>query len=132
MALRDQGMTSSPHRQCWRGKGESFHIPMAARLAINTPTTWQSSLSAVHAHANQGRRGLPVRGSVAKMSEIVVAIEAAEPNAKGKVTFDEKQLPSPVRMTANCNGRAYPLYAAGKGVADAITRFKWALAHGRM
>ena len=133
---RDQGMTSSPTQAMLAAaKGESFHIPYGGTAGYQYADDVAKLFIRCARTPIKGAEVFHIRGSVAKMSEIVDAIEVAEPSAKGKVTFDEKQLPFPPGQDDSELQRALgnihytPL---AEGVADTITRFKWALAHGRM
>ena len=78
---------------------------------------------------------LNIRGSVVDMSEIIAAIEAAEPSAKGKITFE----PTPLALPEGVDDTALrsllgvlpdtPLY---DGVKATIEFFKQALVDGRI
>ena len=133
---RDQGMTSSPTvAMLAAARGEGYHIPFGgmggfqyvddvARLFIQAARVDFSGAAVFN-----------VRGSVAHMSEVVAAIEAAAPRVRGQITFDEKPLAFPAGQSDEALRAVFgpipdtPLHA---GVAQTIAHFEAALAAGRL
>jgi nucleoside-diphosphate-sugar epimerase len=76
-----------------------------------------------------------IQGSVAHVRDIVTAIEAAEPNAKGKITFEDNPLMFPEGQEDDALkgliGKV-PNTPLREGVAQTIDCFKAALADGRL
>lgn len=133
---RDQGMTSSPTKAMLAAaQGEAFHIPYGGTAGYQYADDVAKLFIRCARTPIKGSEVFHIRGSVAKMSEIVAAIEAAEPAAKGKITFDDTQLPFPPGQDDSALQAALgevnyiPLQ---DGVADTIARFKWAIENGRI
>ena len=69
------------------------------------------------------------------MREVVTAIEAAAPEIRGKITFEEKPLPFPEEMDGAPLARVIgplPHTPLEEGVAETIRRFRELVAGGRM
>ena len=133
---RDQGMTSSPTvAMLAAARGEGYHIPFGgvggfqyaddvARLFIQAARVDFSGAAVFN-----------VRGSVVHMREVVAAIEAAAPRARGRITFDEKPLALPAGQSDEALRAAFgpiPDTPLQEGVAQTIAQFEAALADGRL
>jgi nucleoside-diphosphate-sugar epimerase len=133
---RDQGMTSNPTKAMLAAAaGQPYHITYGGRSAYQyADDTARIFIESARA-AFQGAGVFNLRGSVAHMSEIVAAIEAAEPAARGHITFDDTQLPLPEETDdaplAAVLGRI-PFTPLEQGVAETLQIFKAGLAEGRL
>jgi len=133
---RDQGMTSSPtkamlaaaagqpYRISYGGRSEMQYTDDVARIFIQAARTLV-----------QGAQVFNLRGSVASMPEVIAAIEAAEPAAAGKITFEPVPLPLPEEFDDSrlrlLLGRL-PDTPLAEGVQATVQHFKQALQDGRL
>ncbi|MBX0327917.1 NAD-dependent epimerase/dehydratase family protein [Oscillochloris sp. ZM17-4] len=133
---RDQGLTSGPTRaMVAAAAGRPYHIPFSGRQGLQyADDTARLFIQA----ARTPRAGAPVfnlRGSVVAMGEIVAAIEAAAPAARGQITFAGPPLPFPEELD-DAGLRAalgeVPFTPLVEGVAQSVERFRQAIAAGRM
>jgi nucleoside-diphosphate-sugar epimerase len=133
---RDQGMTSVPTKAMMSAAmGTGYHIPFGGRSAYQ----YADDVAKVFIQAARadfkGADVFNLRGSVVRMSEIVAAIEAAEPSLKGQITFDDKPLPFPEDMddaTLVAAIGQLPYTSLEEGVSQTISIFKEALADRRL
>ncbi len=133
---RDQGMTSLPTKAMMAAAmGKPYHIPFGGRSAYQyADDVAQIFIQAARADF-PGADVFNLRGSVARMSEIISAIEAAVPTLKAQITFDDKPLPFPEDMDDSSLIDALgtlPHTPLEDGVAQTINIFKQALADGRL
>jgi nucleoside-diphosphate-sugar epimerase len=133
---RDQGMTSTPTKAMLAAAaGKPYHITYGGRSGMQ----YTEDVAEIFIRATEvdfeGAEVFNVKGTVVDMTEVVAAIEAAEPEAAGMITHASQPLPFPdgqddARLQALLDGVAYtPL---NEGVAATITTFKEALADGRL
>ena len=115
--------------------GKSYHIPFGGRSAYQ----YADDVARIFIQASradfQGADVFNLRSSVARMSEIITAIEAAEPGSKGQITFDDKPLPFPEDMDDSSLVSALgtlPYTPLNEGVAQTVNIFKQALKDGRL
>jgi UDP-glucuronate 4-epimerase len=118
---RDQGLTATPtlamlaaargdgYRISFGGRSQFHYAPDAARAFIEAAR----SPGAGAAVRNLG-------GPVVDMSELVAAIEAAAPEAAGRITYDELELPFPEEFEASAPV-ATPLVT---GVRETVEHFR--------
>ena len=133
---RDQGMTSTPTQAMLAAsKGESYHISYGgyngfqyvedvARIFIQAAQT-----------PYQGAGVFNIGGAVAHMSEVVAAIETAEPAIKGRITYEKKPLMLPEGQEDSALWEllgTLPDTPLQEGVARTVAHFKQALADGRL
>ncbi|MCS7061757.1 MAG: NAD-dependent epimerase/dehydratase family protein [Anaerolineae bacterium] len=133
---RDQGLTSSPTKAMLAAAaGRPYHIGFGGRCAYQFADDVARAFIACARAPFQGAEIFNLRGSVATMGEIVAAIEAAAPDVKGQITFDDKPLPFPEDMDdaafATALGRI-PDTPLAEGVRQTIDIFRRALAEGRI
>lgn len=133
---RDQGLTSGPTRaMVAAAAGKPFHIPFSGRQALQyADDTARLFIQAARAPF-EGAAVFNLRGSVAEMEEIVAAIEAAEPAARGQISFDGPPLPFPAEYDDSGLRAALgapPFTPLAEGVAESVAIFKRALVAGRM
>lgn len=133
---RDQGLTSSPTKAMLAaaaGKGD--HIGYGGRCdmqyADDVARTFIQALRAPF----DGAEAFNLRGGVARMDEVVAAIEAAAPSLAGQFTFDKAPLPYPEEFDDSALIAALgppPHTPLAEGVARTIHLFEEALQAGRL
>lgn len=133
---RDQGLTSSPTQAMLAAaRGQAFHIPYGGYNGFQ----YNDDIAQIFIRAARtpftGAAVFNIKGAVAHMAEVVTAIEAAEPAAKGTITFAESPLPF-AKGQDDAELRALlgdiPATPLTEGVAQTIAHFKQALADGRL
>ncbi|NJM05814.1 NAD(P)-dependent oxidoreductase [Candidatus Gracilibacteria bacterium] len=133
---RDQGMTSSPTRAMVAATvGQPFHIPFGGSQGLQ----YARDVAAIFIRAARtpiaGAEVYNLRGSVVTMEEVVAAIEAAEPTARGTITFSDALLPFPEELDDTPLRVLFgtvPETPFADGVAESMALFRQALAEGRM
>lgn len=131
---RDQGMTSAPTKAMLAAAaGLPYRITYGGRSGMQYTDDVANLFIQVAAAPFEGAAVFNIRGSVVDMSEVVSAIEAAEPRASGSITYDPTPLPFPdgqddSQLSSLLGPIPYtPLH---DGVAETIAAFKEALAAG--
>lgn len=131
---RDQGLTSSPTKAMVAAAlGKPYHIPYGGRAAYQYADDVARTFIACARAPFQGAEIFNLSGSVATMGEIVAAIEAAAPQARGLITFDEKPLPFPEAFDAAPLERVIgelPFTPLEQAVAETIALFRRRIAEG--
>jgi len=133
---RDQGLTSGPTKAMLAAAaGQGFDIPFGGRCVYQYTQDVARTFIQAARTPFQGAEVLNMRGAVEPMEAIIAAIEAAEPGAKGKITFSGSALalPSDVddsRLRSLLGEPAETPLA--EGVAQTIRIFKQALGSGRI
>ena len=133
---RDQGMTSQPTQAMLAAvRGRPHHIPFGGRAVYQyTEDTARTFIQAARADF-RGAEGFNLGGSVAGVPEVIAAIEAAEPSARGRISYDDKPLPFPEEADGG------PLVAAigplpqtplVDGVRQTMAIYREAIAQGRL
>ncbi len=123
---RDQGMTSGPTlamEAAARGEGSEIAYGGIAQYDY-APDLGRALLRA--SSVGEGATVGNYPGTVAAMSEVVAAIEAAAPEVAGRVSFVDTQLPFPPELEATALERALgPLERTplAEGVAATVARF---------
>jgi nucleoside-diphosphate-sugar epimerase len=99
---RDQGLTSAPTRAMFAAAvGQPYRIPYGGRGDFDYADDVAKMFIACARVPFEGAEIFNIRGSVAHMREVVAAIEAAAPQARGTITFDEATiLPFPEEFDA--------------------------------
>jgi UDP-glucuronate 4-epimerase len=133
---RDQGLTSAPTKAMLAAAaGVSHRIPYGGRSQFQyVPDVARAFVQAALAEFD-GATVLNLAGEAVAMGDVIVAIEAAAPEAAGLVSFDEVVLPFPEEVdTAGLVETLGPLEQLpfADGVADSIARFRRLLADGRL
>lgn len=133
---RDQGLTSSPTKAMVAAAlGKPYHIPYGGRAAYQYADDVARTFIACARASFQGAEIFNLSGSVATMGEIVAAIEAAAPEVRGLITFDEKPLPFPEAFDAAPLEQVIgtlPFTPLSQAVADTIALFRERIAAGVM
>ncbi len=99
---RDSGLTAAPTlAMAAAARGDSYRIPFGGRAQYHyAPETAGAFVSAARAAAD----GAIVRnlgGPAVSMAEVVAAIEAAAPEAAGRITYADDPLPFPEEFEAS-------------------------------
>lgn len=133
---RDQGMTSGPTKAMLAAaSGNSYHIPFGGRSVYQyADDTARVFIQAARSDF-RGADVFNLRGSVVRMSDIVAAIELAEPKIRGQITFDDKSLSLPEDMDDSSLVKILgelPHTPLEQGVAATLDIFRRALADGRL
>ncbi len=133
---RDQGMTSTPTKAMLAAAaGLPYHITYGGRSGMQYTEDIAGLFVKVADVGFEGAEVYNVRGSVVDMGEVVGAIEAAVPSAKGTISFDPTPLPFPdgqddSRLAELLGSLSYT--GLDQGVASTIATFRTALADGRL
>ncbi len=131
---RDQGMTSTPTKAMLAAAaGLPYRITYGGRSGMQYTDDVARLFIAVASVPFEGAEVYNIRGSVVDMAEVVEAIEAAEPRARGSITYDATSLPFPdgqddSRLAARLG--TIPHTPLNEGVAATIATFKQALRSG--
>ena len=133
---RDQGLTSSPTKAMLAAaRGEPYNISYGGYNGFQ----YNDDVAKIFIQAARtpfdGADVFNIRGSVAHMDEIVVAIEAAEPSAKGQITHEDMEIPFPKGQADDALRELLgeiPYTSLDDGVAQTIAHFKQAIADGRL
>jgi len=133
---RDQGMTSTPTKAMLAAaRGEAYHISFGGYNGFQ----YNDDVAKIFIQAArtpfQDADVFNLRGAVAHMSEVVAAIEDAEPSSKGRITHEEASLTLPEghddaelrRLLGDI-----PNTTLVDGIAQTIAHFKQAIANGRL
>lgn len=134
---RDQGMTSAPTQAMLAAaRGESYHITFGGVNGFQYADDVAKIFIQAARIPFQGAEVFNLRGSVAHVSEIITAIEAVEPGARGRISYEDRPLAlpdglddTPLRTLIGDTIANTPLAA---GVAQTIDCFRQALADGRL
>jgi nucleoside-diphosphate-sugar epimerase len=96
---RDQGLTSGPTLAMRAAAhGEPYHIAFGGRTELHyAPDVARGFIVAARSQA-EGAFAYDFPGAPVHVSEVVAAIEAAAPDARGLVTFDDVPLPFPEEL----------------------------------
>jgi UDP-glucuronate 4-epimerase len=131
---RDQGLTSSPTTAMLAAAaGRPFEIPFGGRFQFQ----YAPDVAAAFILASRSRaRSATVHNLSSRavhMSDVVAAIEAAEPSAAGAITFVDRQLPFPAEGDHASLRQIIdepPETPLQDGVRDTMSRFRELLAAG--
>jgi nucleoside-diphosphate-sugar epimerase len=133
---RDQGMTSTPTKAMLAAaRGEAYHISFGGYNGFQYNDDVAKTFIKAARTPFQGADVFNLRGTVAHMSEVVAAIEAAEPSATGRITFEQTPLPLPEGQDDTALRRLLgdiPNTPLAGGVAQTIAHFKEAINDGRL
>jgi nucleoside-diphosphate-sugar epimerase len=129
-------MTSSPTKAMFAAAvGKSYHIPFGGRGDFQYADDVARSFIACARAPFEGAEIYNLRGSVAYMNEVVAAIEAAVPDARGTISYDEQPLALPEEFDASPLTKvigAIPYTPLREAVADTIAVFRERVASGAM
>mgnify|MGYP001056018052 CR=1 FL=1 len=133
---RDQGMTSLPSKAMFAAAvGQPYHIPFGGRGVYQYADDVAKAFIACARADFTGAEIFNLGGSVVTVDDVVAAIEAVVPEAKGTITVNPQPLPLPEDVDASPLAKVIgepvitPLQDA---VAETIAIFRAAVADGRM
>jgi nucleoside-diphosphate-sugar epimerase len=133
---RDQGMTSTPTQAMLAAaRGESYHISYGGYNGFQFVEDVAGIFVQAAQTPYQGAGVFNIAGAVAHMSEVIAAIETAEPAIKGRITYEEKPLMLPEGQEDSALREllgTLPDTPLQEGVARTVAHFKQALADGRL
>jgi UDP-glucuronate 4-epimerase len=133
---RDQGLTSAPTKAMLAAAaGQGYHIPFGGRVLYQYADDIARLFIRAARVRVQGAEAFNLRGSAADMREIVAAIEAAAPEVRGKITFDDAPLPFPANTDDSRLIRLIgaPDYTPLKdGVRETVAMFRRLLSSGQI
>ena len=133
---RDQGMTSTPTKAMLAAAiGRPYHISYGGRAVFQHAADAAAAFVRAARHAGRGAPVYNLGGSSATMAEIVAAIEAAAPAARGAITFEPVQLPNPEDVdSAALDAALGPIgwVPLAEGVRRTVEHFRAAAEAGRV
>jgi nucleoside-diphosphate-sugar epimerase len=133
---RDQGLTSDPTKAMLAAAlGKPYHIAYGGRFDMQYADDVARTFIQATQISFEGAEAYNLRSNIVHMSEIIAAIETAEPASQGKITFDDKDLPFPDEMDGSAITAAFgtlPHTPLAEGVANTIAIFKEAVSAGRL
>jgi len=115
--------------------GRPYHISFGGYSGFQLADDVAKTLIQMARTPFQGAEAFNIAGQIVHMREIVAAIEAAEPSAKGQITFEDSTLPFPKGQEEDelqVLLGTVPNTPLADGVAGTIEHFKRALAEGRI
>ncbi len=118
---RDTGLTSEPTLAMEAAtRGQEFHMSFGGTNQFDYAPDVAAAFVQASREIDQGARVHNLGGSSHPMSEVVSLIEAAAPEARGKITFDDRQLPFPEEF-----GSTLPLGTSLEtGIRETIELFR--------
>ena len=131
---RDQGLTSTPTKAMFAAAvGQPYHISYGGRCDFEYTADAARAFIAAARLPFEGQDVFNLTGAAAHMREIVGAIEAAAPQMRGKITFEDKSLPFPEELDGAPLTRVLgplPVTPLAEGVAATVRRFRELVAGG--
>ena len=125
---RDNGMTAAPTKAMHAAAhGQPYHIPFGGRGEFQYANDVARSFIACARAPFAGAEVFNLHGTVVHMREVIAAIEAAAPQARDTITFDEPGFPSPEEFDANALMAVIgplPYTPFNQAVAETIAMFK--------
>lgn len=129
---RDQGMTSTPTQAMLAAvRGEPYHISFGGVCDFQYVDDVAKTFILAARTPFQGAEVFNLRGSIVHMREVVAAIEAAVPQARGRITYAPEPLPFPDGAEDDALRAALgdvPVTPLREGVARTIELFRRKLA----
>ncbi|MEP6892514.1 MAG: NAD(P)-dependent oxidoreductase, partial [Gaiellaceae bacterium] len=124
---RDQGLTSGPTLAMEAAvQGEEFTIGYGGEAQYDYAPDVGYAFARASAVVREGAIAANFPGAVASIRQVVEAIEAALPAARGRIGWDDVALPFPARLEATALEAALgalPKTSLAAGVAATIERF---------
>jgi UDP-glucuronate 4-epimerase len=133
---RDQGMTSTPTAAIVAAAaGSPYHISFGGSVYLHYARDAATTFIAAARRVERGTRVFNVPGITTPMSELVAAIEAVVPAARGRITYEPVELPAPSRVDAKKVQAALGpirLTPLADAVAESISTFRSGFERGLM
>jgi nucleoside-diphosphate-sugar epimerase len=133
---RDQGLTSAPTQAMLAAaRGESYRINYGGYNGFQYNDDVAKIFIKASKKSFHGADIFNLKGSVAHMREVIQAIEAAKPESKGTISFDDNELnfPNGAEDQKLCELLGdIPNTSLQNGVTQTIAHFDRAIADGRL
>ena len=125
---RDQGVTAAPtHAMGAAARGEEYRIAYGGRMFLNYAPDVARAVVQSSRSGFAGAGTFNVPGVAAHMSDVVSAIEAVVPAARGTITFEEAPLPFPEELAVGGLERAVgplPVTPLMEAVTATVAHFR--------
>lgn len=125
---RDQGVTAAPtHAMGAAARGEEYRMGYGGRMFLNYAPDVAAAVVQSSRSGFTGSGTFNVPGSAAHMSDVVAAIEAVVPAARGTITFEAAPLPFPEELAVGGLERAVgplPVTPLRDAVAATVAHFR--------
>lgn len=133
---RDQGLTSTPTKAMFAAAvGQPYHISFGGRCDFEYADDVAQAFIAAARAPFEGAAVFNLTGIVAHQREVIAAIEAAAPEMRGKITFEDTPLPFPEELDGAPLEQiigAVPRTSLNEAVAWTVNRFRELVASGQM
>jgi nucleoside-diphosphate-sugar epimerase len=136
---RDQGLTSAPTKAMFAAAvGAPYHIGYGGRSDYEYADDIAKMFIACATVPFEGAEVYNTPGAVLNMREVMDVIEQVVPEMRGRITFDDKQLPFPESMDGSPLERllaplgGVPRTRFTEAVSETVAIFREAVADGRM
>ncbi|HEX8940520.1 MAG TPA: SDR family oxidoreductase [Candidatus Limnocylindrales bacterium] len=133
---RDQGVTSKPTLAMLAAAvGRPFHIDFGGRYQFQFADDVARAFIAATRAELPGASVFSLPGPAIGVDEVLAAVAAVEPTARGSLTFDDRRLPFPAAFDGapfEAAVGALPLTPLEDGVRRTIETYRAALAAGRL
>jgi nucleoside-diphosphate-sugar epimerase len=124
---RDTGLTADPTlAMAAAARGESYRIGFGGRAQYQYAPDAAAAFVSASRSVGEGAAVANLGGPAIHMREIVAAIEAAAPEAAGRIAFEELQLPFPEEFEAHAHPA--PVTPLEAGVRETVEHFRAAAA----
>jgi UDP-glucuronate 4-epimerase len=128
---RDQGLTSGPTKAMLAAAaGQPYHIAFGGRCVYQFAGDAARIFIQAARQPISGADAFNLGGSTAHMADMVTAIEAAAPDMRGSITYDERPLPFPEAVDDSAVTSVLgplPYTSLHEGVAQTVETFRRAL-----
>ena len=125
---RDQGMTSTPTQaMAAAARGERFEISYGGSCQYDYAPDVGRAFAAAALGTIEGAQVANYPGEAAELADVVAAIEAAAPDAAGRITWADQPLPFPEELETvalEAAIGAFPRTALADGVRETVERFR--------
>jgi Nucleoside-diphosphate-sugar epimerases len=135
-AGRDQGVTSKPTLAMIASAAERpYHVDFAGAYQFQFAADVAAWFVAAARSDMSGPNVFSLPGPIIAVADMIGAIETFAPQRRGQITMGERLLPFPAAFDGRPIEQALgpvPTTALADGVADTITRYRAAMADGRV
>jgi nucleoside-diphosphate-sugar epimerase len=125
---RDQGVTAAPtHAMAAAARGEAYRMGYGGGMFLNYAADVAKTIVQASRSGYTGSGTFNVPGVYAHMRDVVAAIEAEVPAARGTITFEEAPLPFPEELAVGGLERAIgpiPVTPLAEAVAATVAHFR--------
>jgi nucleoside-diphosphate-sugar epimerase len=115
-------------------RGEPYRISFGGRTLFNYAEDVAKAFIAASRSPLEGTHVFSLDGTVARMAEVVGAIEAAVPGSTGLITFEEAPLPFPdqIDTTGLDQLEPFPITPLADGIRASAEVYRGLHAEGRL